>query len=88
MVKITKCPSAPQDVFFQEHQFDEGLGAGIDPQHYEKFGSNLHTKGNKQPHGNKVAASKRKKLKIAEASLEGHENKAEIMKILKDKYSL
>jgi len=82
MVKITRLPPAPQTVFFQEHQFDEELGEGVDPTHYEKFGSHLGTKANRKPHGNPSAA-KKKKLKKAEQALEGHENKEAILKILK-----
>jgi hypothetical protein len=33
-MKITKLPAAPQETFFQEHQFDPDIGEGTDPQHF------------------------------------------------------
>lgn len=91
--KITILPPAEQDVFFQEHQFDEELpgrggpegashagGLGIDPIRYEK-GKYKERKKQKAPsYGSKAQQTK---LKKAEKELEGHENKEEIMKILR-----
>ncbi len=78
--KVTICPPAPQEVFFQEGQFDEKLGDGTDPIRYIR-GSMSEQKGKLPPsYGRKV---KKDRLKRAEKALEGHENKEEILKILR-----
>ena len=80
MVKITRLPAAPQEVFFQEHQFDEDLGQGTDPQAYWR-GQTPHQKSSPILRGaNKV---KKSRLKKAAKALEGHENKEAILKILR-----
>jgi hypothetical protein len=78
-IKVTKLPPAPQDVFFQEHQFDDDL-SGTDPGTYLR-GSFSRSKSKHHPgYGNAV---KKGRLKKAEKSLAGHENKNEILKILR-----
>lgn len=86
-VKVTLCPPAPQTVFFQETQFDESLTEGADPIKYE-VGRDGHSDTGSQEQLARnanigLAKSKKKKLKKAEQELEGHENKEEIMKILR-----
>jgi len=92
--RIKIIPTPPQEVFFQETQFDEELpgrgsdlgksengSLGTDPTKYYNFGSSVRKKEKR----NTAYASKARetKLKNAEKELEGHENKKEIMKILK-----
>jgi hypothetical protein len=91
--KITICPPAEQDVFFQETQFDDNLpgrggqegksnsaGLGTDPIRYCQ-GKYPDYKSQKAPsYGSKAQQTK---LKKAEKELEGHENKDEILKILR-----
>jgi len=79
-IKVTICPQAPQEAFFQEQQFDDGLGAGTDPILYWR-GSLPSQKSRTAPaYGNAV---KKDRLKKAEKELDGHENKEEILKILR-----
>ena len=87
MVKITKLPPAPQTVFFQEHQFDEEL-TGADPHHYERSGSLERHQSLTRPYSGtdsdgRGTKTKRKMLKKAKKALIGHENAAEILKILR-----
>ncbi len=78
-VKVTICPAVPQDVFFQEHQFDDNL-SGTDPGAY-MHGSFPQGKQKHYPsYGNAV---KKGRLKQAEKALVGHENRSEILKVLK-----
>lgn len=79
-VKVTKLPPAPQDVFFQEQQFDDGLSTGTDPGAYWR--GSLPSQRAKTPpiYGSVV---KKDRLKKAEKALDGHENKNEILKILR-----
>ena len=79
-VKVTICPPAEQDEFFQEQQFDDSLGGGTDPLAYWR--GNLPHQNYKRPptYGNAV---KKDRLKKAEKALEGHENKEKILKILR-----
>lgn len=79
--KITIVPPVEQDVFFQEHQFDEELGAGMNPIRWWQGSTSDAPKEPKAPkYGAKIKADR---LKKAEKALEGHENKEEIMQILK-----
>ena len=80
MPNTTICPPAPQNVFFQEVQFDPELESGTDPIAF--WQGNYPSPSPKFPPlgGQKV---KNDRLKKAEAALEGHENKDEIMKILR-----
>jgi len=79
-IKVTVCPPAAQDVFFQEQQFDDALGAGTDPMPYWR-GSLPSQKAKTAPaYGNAV---KKDRLKKAEKALDGHENKEAILKILR-----
>jgi len=93
-IKITICPPAPQDVFFQEQQFEENLpgrsgldgtsqsgNRGTDPIVYWRGGYSSRKKLPRAP----LYASKAKetKLKNAAKDLKGHENKEEILKILR-----
>jgi hypothetical protein len=81
-VKVTKLPPAPQDVFFQEQQFDDSL-SGTDPNFYMRAGfKDFRKASHRQPpaYGNSV---KKGRLKQAEKVLDGHENKDEILKILR-----
>ena len=78
-VTIKKLPPAPQEVFFQEYQFDDDL-SGTDPGIYLR-GSFSQGKSKHHPsYGNAV---KKGRLKKAEKALAGHENKNEILKILR-----
>ena len=81
-VEVTLCPPSEQEVFFQEAQFDEKLGAGIDPQRWEdgKIPSGQGSPKRTPEYGREVLKSR---LKRAEKALEGHENKEEIMKVLR-----
>lgn len=79
-IKVTICPPAPQDVFFQEHQFDDSLG-GTNPVVYLDKVPKSRTKApSSLVRANEV---KREKLDSAEAALEGHVNKKAILKILR-----
>lgn len=80
-VKVILCPPALQTVFFQETQFDQDL-KGTDP--------NAYTRGQLMEFDSDSAAPsgagtfvKKKRLAQAEKALEGHENKEEILKILR-----
>jgi len=77
--KITVLPPADQDVFFQEQQFDDSLG-GTNPHAYWR-GQTPDTK--KSPILKGANKAKQKKMKAAEKVLEGHENKEEILKVLR-----
>ena len=78
-VPVKKLPPMPQDVFFQEHQFDDNL-SGTDPGIYLR-GSFSQGKYKHHPsYGNTV---KKGRLKQAEKALAGHENKDQILKILR-----
>ena len=79
MTKVTKLTPAPQDAFFQEQQFDDAL-SGTDPNHYLRGVGGHFRKHKHNSYGNVV---KKGRLKKAEAALEGHENKDEILKILR-----
>jgi len=79
-VAVIICPPAEQEDFFQEQQFDDTLG-GTDPLAYwrgslpdKKFDRSI-LKG--------AQKAKSKRLKDAEKALDGHENKEEILKILR-----
>ena len=81
MNKVTLCPPAPQDTFFQEHQFDEAL-KGTDPHAYTRGQlPNFNSYSDNPPGAGRFV--KRRRLEQAEKALEGHENKDEILKILK-----
>jgi hypothetical protein len=78
-VSVKKLSPAPQDVFFQDYQFDDDL-SGTDPGTYLR-GSFSQGKSKHHPsYGNAV---KKGRLKKAEKALVGHENKDEILKILR-----
>lgn len=85
-VKVTICPPAEQDEFFQEQQFDSRLADAVNPiayelgywHHYPDMGEKMARNANVG-----LAKSKKKKLKRAEKELEGHENKEAILKILR-----
>lgn len=79
MTKVTICPPAPQTVFFQEEQFDDRLG-GTDPQAYWRGQTPDDRKSGVLKGASKVKSNR---LKKAKAALKGHENKDEIMKILR-----
>ncbi len=79
MVNIIKCPSAPQEVFFQEIQFDPELEGGTDPILF--WQGNYPSPSPKLP-PTRGKKTKSERLKVAEKALEGHENKEEILKIL------
>lgn len=81
-VKITICPPAEQDVFFQENQFDEEIGRGTDPIAYVR-GSVPDYKPPLPIDAKRGLKAKKEKLDKAERSLEGHDNKKQIMKILR-----
>ena len=78
--KITICPPAEQDVFFQETQFDEGVGPGVDPIRW--WQGNVSETRNPRPSAYGLTVQKNR-LKKAAKALEGHEHKDEIMKILR-----
>lgn len=80
MVKVKVIPPVPQDVFFQEHQFDESLGVGTDPNAYWR-GQTPNQKMSPILRG--ASRAKKSRLKKAKKALEGHENKEEILKILR-----
>jgi hypothetical protein len=97
-VKVIVLPPAEQDVFFQEQQFDRGLpgrGCAEGMSNSRKRGTDpikyLYTKqgdsGRKETLARNanvgLAKSKKKKLRAAEKELEGHQNKDEILKILR-----
>jgi hypothetical protein len=81
MANITVCLPAEQDIFFQEMQFDPDLGEGTDPVKFWQ-GNPLFSSPKPLPpvYGRKTKSDR---LKKAEKALEGHENKEEIMKILR-----
>lgn len=83
--KITICPPAEQDVFFQETQFDENIGPGTNPILF--WQGNIRIPSDKERTARNanvgLAKSKKKKLKEAAIELEGHESKEEILKILR-----
>lgn len=81
-VIATICPPAEQEVFFQEAQFDEDLGTGVDPIRWEdgKTPSVAASPKRTPEYGREVLKAR---LKRAEKALEGHENKEEIMKVLR-----
>ncbi len=79
--KITILPPAEQDVFFQEQQFDEALGEGTNPLAYWRGQTPSQQSDPSILRGANKA--KKSRLKKAEKALEGHENKEEIMKILR-----
>lgn len=92
-VKVTICPPAEQDVFFQETQFEDELpgrggakgatqaaGRGTCPIRYWN-GEYPEQKFKKPPtYGSKA---QQRKLKKAEKELKGHKNKKAIMDILR-----
>lgn len=77
--KVTICPPGPQEVFFQEHQFDSSIG-GTDPVQYWRGNTHEEKSSPILKGANKV---KKKRLKDAEKELRGHENRDAILKILK-----
>jgi hypothetical protein len=92
-VKVTICPPAEQDAFFQETQFDAMLpgrggeqGAtqsgnrGTNPITYWNGGYAHQRQGKAPKYGSKAHQTK---LRKAEKELEGHENKDAILKILR-----
>jgi len=92
--RIKIIPTPPQEVFFQETQFDEelpGRGSdigksengtmGTDPVKYYNYGSSKRKSERVSPSSESKA--KENKLKDAEKELDGHENKKEILKILR-----
>ena len=81
ITKVIIYPSVEQDVFFQEQQFDEEL-RGTNPVHYEKGKTPSYVAPEKRApeYGRGVMKAR---LKRAEAALEGHENRDEILKILR-----
>ena len=90
--KITVLPPADQDVFFQEQQFDKEIPGGSignrgqDPIKYTQSGPRFDIALREKNARNAnvgLAKSKKRKLKTAEKELEGHENKDEILKILR-----
>lgn len=78
--KITVLPPAPQDIFFQETQFDEEIGSGVDPIRW--WQGSVSENRNPLPSAYGLTVQKNR-LKKAEKELEGHEHKDEIMKILR-----
>ena len=78
--KVTILPPAEQDVFFQETQFDLDMGVGTDPLAYWRGNLSDFRPHRPPTYGNTV---KKDRLKKAEKALEGHENKEEILKILR-----
>ena len=79
-VEVTICPPVEQESFFQEQQFDDSLGDGTDPIAYWR-GSLPNFPAPLPPiYGRKT---KKDRLNKAEKALEGHENKEEILKILR-----
>ena len=89
MVKITKLPPAEQDVFFQDVQFDPGIGEGTDPILYWRGVITTRGKkgrGFKSPDPNQeVQTQNAKQSRRAEEAIEGHENEKKILKILKSR---
>lgn len=79
-IKVTICPPAPQDVFFQEHQFDDSLG-GTNPIVYLDRTSKMKTKTPSSL--TRATEARREKLAEANKALERHANKKAIMKILR-----
>lgn len=93
-VQVKKLPPAPQEVFFQEHQFEKDLpgrsgpegtsqsgNRGTDPTVYWRGGYSDRKKLPRSPlYASKV---KETKLKNAEKDLKDHENKKQILKILR-----
>jgi len=79
-VKVTKLSPAPQDVFFQETQFDDDL-SGTDPGSFWR-GQNRSFEPLRNANIG-LAKSKKKRLRKAEQELQGHENKEAILKILR-----
>lgn len=78
-VKVTLCPPGPQEVFFQEQQFDRQLTA-VDPGAYLRGQTNERQAKLPSAYGREV---KKNRLKKAKEALEGHENKEEILKVLR-----
>lgn len=80
--KVTILPPAEQDVFFQETQFEETLGQGVDPRQWEAGKTTAVTPEPTRTTEYGLDVMKAR-LKRAEKALEGHKNKDAIMKILR-----
>lgn len=81
-VAVTICPPAEQDAFFQEQQFDEALGIGTNPIRWWQ-GNTPSKEKSRRKDGAYGRAIIQDRLKKAETALEGHENKDEILKLLR-----
>jgi hypothetical protein len=82
---IVKLPTQPQEVFFQEHQFDSDIGEGADPKEYEsgrgrfqgRSGSLKKGRARQQSNSTGFVESK------AAASIKGHPKEKEILAVLR-----
>ena len=66
---------------FQESQFDPRIGSGTDPKAYER--GHAASRGSARPSSGSRAGSKKRNLEKLEKALTGHENREQIIKILK-----
>lgn len=80
--KVVICPPSEQDVFFQERQFDEALGDGTNPIRWWQGNVPSKEKKRRKDYGYGRAINQ-DRLRKAETALEGHENKDEILKVLR-----
>jgi hypothetical protein len=73
---------AKNDIRFQDYQFDHEIGSGTDPKAYER-GVRFGRSGRSFANQNSSRNGRKRVIKKAEESLVGHENKIEILNILK-----
>lgn len=93
-MKVTKLPTAPQEVFFQEYQFAPDIGEGADPKDFEAGRGRFQGRNNSLKKGrarqqsdstgfieSKTKASRQNKK--AALAVKGHPKEKEILAILR-----
>jgi hypothetical protein len=88
-MKITKLPPTPQEVFFQDYQFDPDISEGTDPRKFEnsqqRFSTTLKKgRGPKRTDDSRENEPKSaRQNRAAKTALKGHPKEKEILKILR-----
>jgi hypothetical protein len=87
-MKVTKLPPAPQEVFFQEHQFDRDIGKGSDPQQFVNGRAASRSNANKgrarkTTDDKEVQTKAAKFMRKAKVAVKGHPKEKEILKVLR-----
>lgn len=83
-IKITVCPPGPENVHFQKQAFDMVLGNGFNPHRYENSHRRKIAKFRRgRSRGGSERTENFRYMLMAREALKNHENRDEILKILR-----